>query len=141
MMFVLTGVSITFQSGSANLQLYAIPIVGGIAPGFEQVANISGKVPLVNSFDDFDVSCGGYRPRLPQLYQVWTYMYMTGGNKGRLSSLVSLSTIRDLGLHPIWILGDPWWLSLGARLGSGKKSTGAPYLMDAVPAPISVIPS
>lgn len=138
MMFVLTGVSITFQSGSAIYNFMPMPNMGGIAPGTMHpsflkigqgtVAHIPVPViimlvvvVIVHIFLNYT--------------KYGRYMYMTGGNleAAKLSG-ISVNRYRLLAYALSGFLAALGGLVLGARLGSGEVNAGAPYLMDAVAA-------
>lgn len=138
MMFVLTGVSITFQSGSAIYNFMPLPNLGGIAPGTMQrpFLNIGqgtvGKIPVpviimlavvvvVHIFLNYT--------------KFGRYLYMTGGNKeaAKLSG-IRVNKYVVLAYVLSGFLAALGGLVLGARLGSGEVNAGAPYLMDAVAA-------
>lgn len=138
MMFVLTGVSITFQSGSAIYNFMPIPIVGGIAPGLMQRAFLYigqgtvGRIPVPVILMLVVVA-------IAHVFLNYTkygrYMYMTGGNKeaAKLSG-IPVNKYVILAYILSGFLAALGGLVLGARLGSGEVNAGAPYLMDAVAA-------
>ena len=138
MMFVLTGVSITFQSGSAIYNFMPLPNLGGIAPGTMQrtFLNIGqgtvGRIPIPVIIMLVVVA-------VVHVFLNYTkygrYLYMTGGNK-EAAKLSGIPVNRYVVLAYVLsgFLAALGGLVLGARLGSGEVNAGAPYLMDAVAA-------
>ncbi len=138
MMFVLTGVSITFQSGSAIYNFMPIPVVGGIAPGTMQKAFLKigqgtiGRIPIPVILMLVVV---GIVHTFLNYTKYGRFLYMTGGNK-EAAKLSGISVDRYVVLAYVLsgFLAALGGLVLGARLGSGEVDAGAPYLMDAVAA-------
>lgn len=138
MMFVLTGVSITFQSGSAIYNFMPMPNLGGIAPGTMEKAFLKigqgtvGKIPIPVIIMLIVVAA-------VHVFLNYTkygrYLYMTGGNK-EAAKLSGIPVNRYVVLAYVLsgFLASLGGLVLGARLGSGEVNAGAPYLMDAVAA-------
>ena len=138
MMFVLTGISITFQNGSAIYNYMPLPNNGGIAPGTMHKAFLfigQGKVLGI----PFPVILMLIVVTLVHIFLKYTkygrYLYMTGGNEeaAKLSGIPTnkYKLIAYIISGFIAALGG---LVLCARLGSGEVNAGAPYLMDAVAA-------
>jgi len=138
MMFVLTGISITFQNGSAIYNYMPLPNNGGMAPGTMHPAYLfigQGKVfgipvpviimlvvvALVHVFLNYT--------------KYGRYLYMVGGNEeaAKLSG-VPTKKYRLLAYIISGLIASIGGLVLGARLGSGEVNAGATYLMDAVAA-------
>lgn len=138
MMFVLTGISITFQSGSAIYNFMPLPNLGGIAPGTMQKPFLVlgqgtiGKIPVPVILMLAVVA-------ISHVFLNYTkygrYLYMTGGNKeaAKLSG-IPVNKYIVLAYALSGFLAALGGLVLGARLGSGEVNAGAPYLMDAVAA-------
>jgi simple sugar transport system permease protein len=138
MMFVLTGISITFQNGSAIYNFMPLPNNGGVAEGVMHKAFINigqGKfmsipIPVIIMLAVFIIV---------HIFLNYTkygrYMYMTGGNEeaAKLSGIKTdkYKLIAYILSGLIAALGG---LVLGARLGSGEVNAGGTYLMDAVAA-------
>lgn len=138
MMFVLTGISITFQDGSAIYNYMPLPNNGGMAPGTMHKAFLfigQGKVFGI----PFPVILMLLVVTLVHIFLKYTkygrYLYMTGGNEeaAKLSGIPTnkYKLVAYIISGFIAALGG---LVLGARLGSGEVNAGAPYLMDAVAA-------
>lgn len=138
MMFVLTGISITFQNGSAIYNYMPLPNNGGIAPGTMHEAFLyigQGKifnipvpviimlivVVLVHIFLNYT--------------KYGRYLYMVGGNEeaAKLSG-IPVNKYKLLAYIISGFLAALAGLVLGSRLGSGEVNAGASYLMDAVAA-------
>jgi simple sugar transport system permease protein len=138
MMFVLTGISITFQSGSAIYNYMPLPNNGGIAPGKMSDAFLyigQGKlggipVPVIIML---------VVVILVHIFLNYTkhgrYLYMVGGNEeaAKLSG-IPVNKYKLLAYLVSGFLAALAGLVLGARLGSGEVNAGASYLMDAVAA-------
>lgn len=138
MMFVLTGISITFQDGSAIYNYMPLPNNGGIAPGTMSKAFLflgQGKlfgipVPVIIML---------VVVILVHIFLNYTkygrYMYMVGGNEeaAKLSG-IPVNKYRLLAYIISGFLAALGGLVLGARLGSGEVDAGGSYLMDAVAA-------
>nr|WP_272507536.1 ABC transporter permease [Clostridium aestuarii] len=138
MMFVLTGISITFQDGSAIYNYMPLPNNGGIAPGTMNESFLfigQGKIFGI----PFPVILMLAVVIIVHIFLNYTkygrYLYMTGGNEeaAKLSGIPTnkYKFIAYIASGFIAALGG---LVLGARLGSGEVNAGATYLMDAVAA-------
>lgn len=138
MMFLLGGVSITFQGGSAIYNFMPLPNLGGIAPGLMQRGFLQigqgavGRIPIPVIIMLVVVA-------VTHVFLNYTkygrYLYMTGGNReaAKLSG-VPVEKYRLLAYSLSGFLAALGGIVLGARLGSGEVNAGAPYLMDAVAA-------
>lgn len=138
MMFVLTGVSITFQNGSAIYNYMPLPNNGGIAQGTMQKAFLfigQGKllgipIPVIIMF---------IAVIIVHIFlnntKYGRYLYMTGGNEeaAKLSGLKT-DKYKLVAYMLSGFLAALGGLVLGARLGSGEVNAGGTYLMDAVAA-------
>lgn len=138
MMFVLTGVSITFQNGTAIYNYMPLPNNGGIAPGTMHPAYLfigQGKVMGI----PFPVILMLLVVVLVHIFLNYTkygrYLYMVGGNEeaAKLSGIPT-KKYRLLAYVFSGFIAALGGLVLGARLGSGEVNAGATYLMDAVAA-------
>lgn len=138
MMFVLTGVSITFQNGTAIYNYMPLPNNGGIAPGTMNPAYLfigQGKVMGI----PFPVILMLLVVVLIHIFLNYTkygrYLYMVGGNEeaAKLSGIPT-KKYRLLAYVFSGFIAALGGLVLGARLGSGEVNAGATYLMDAVAA-------
>lgn len=138
MMFVLTGVSITFQSGTAIYNYMPLPNNGGIAPGTMHPAYLfigQGKIMGI----PFPVILMLLVVALIHIFLNYTkygrYLYMVGGNE-EAAKLSGIPTKKYRLLAYIFsgFIAALGGLVLGARLGSGEVNAGATYLMDAVAA-------
>ena len=137
MMFVLTGVSITFQSGSAIYNYMPIP-GGGMAPGLMAKAFLwigQGKVfgipvPVIIMLV-FAIAIFIFL----KFTKYGRRMYMVGGNAeaARLSG-ISVNKYKLAAYVLSGVIAAAGGLILGARIGSGEVDAGAPFLMDAVAA-------
>lgn len=138
MMFVLTGISITFQSGSAIYNYMPLPNNGGMAPGTMSEAYLyigQGKVFGI----PFPVIIMLTVVVLVHIFLNYTkhgrYLYMVGGNEeaAQLSG-IPVNKYKLLAYVLSGFIAALGGLVLGARLGSGEVNAGATYLMDAVAA-------
>lgn len=137
MMFVLTGISITFQDGTAIYNYMPIP-GGGVAPGLMAKAFLfigQGKVfglpvPVIIMII-FAVAIHIFL----RYTKYGRRMYMVGGNSeaARLSG-ISVNKYKLLAYILSGVIAAAGGIILGARIGSGEVDAGAPYLMDAVAA-------
>jgi simple sugar transport system permease protein len=138
MMFLLTGVSITFQNGSAIYNYMPLPNNAGIAPGLMSEAYLFiGRGELL----------GLPVPVIIMLVVVilihiflnqtkyGRFLYMIGGNEeaAKLSG-IPVSKYKLIAYMLSGLIASLGGLVLGARLGSGEVDAGGPYLMDAVAA-------
>lgn len=138
MMFVLTGISITFQDGSAIYNYMPLPDNGGVAKGTMHSAFLyigQGKllgipVPVIIMLTVVI---------LVHIFLNYTkhgrYLYMTGGNQeaAKLSG-IQTDKYRLIAYMISGFIAALGGLVLGSRLGSGEVNAGASYLMDAVAA-------
>ncbi len=138
MMFVLTGVSITFQGGSAIYNYMPLPNNAGMAPGTMHPAYLfigQGKIFGI----PFPVIIMLVVVALVHVFLNYTkygrYLYMVGGNE-EAAKLSGIPTKKYRLLAYIFsgFIAALGGLVLGARLGSGEVDAGATYLMDAVAA-------
>lgn len=138
MMFVLTGISITFQDGSAIYNYMPLPDNGGIAPGTMNEAFLfigQGKLFGI----PFPVILMLVVVVLIHIFLNYTkygrYLYMVGGNAeaAKLSG-ISVNKYKLLAYVLSGLIAALGGLVLGARLGSGEVDAGGSYLMDAVAA-------
>lgn len=137
MMFVLTGISITFQDGTAIYNWMPIP-GGGVAPGLMQeaylwigrgvVANI--PVPVIIMIV-FAVAIYIFL----EFTKYGRHLYMVGGNReaARLSG-IPVNKYRMLAYVLSGFIAAAGGLILGARIGSGEVNAGDSFLMDSVAA-------
>lgn len=139
MMFVLTGILVSFTGASAIYNYMPLPNNGGIAPGLMQDAFIyigQGKlfgvlpIPVIIML----VVVVIVHIFLKQT-KYGRYMYMTGGNKeaARLSG-IPVNKYKVLAYMLSGLFAAIGGVVLAARLGSGEVNAGAGYLMDAVAA-------
>ncbi|MFP4697707.1 MAG: ABC transporter permease [Eubacteriales bacterium] len=138
MMFVLTGISITFQSGTAIYNYMPLPNNKGIAPGTMHEAFLFlGKGKVVGI--PFPVILMLIIVVLVHIFLNHTkygrFLYMTGGNEeaAKLSG-IPVNKYKLLAYILSGVIASIGGLVLGARLGSGEVDAGATYLMDAVAA-------
>lgn len=138
MMFILTGISITFQSGSAIYNYMPLPDNGGVAPGTMNKAFLfigQGKVFGI----PFPVILMIVVVILIHIFLNYTkygrYLYMVGGNQeaAKLSG-IPVNRYKLLAYVMSGLIASLGGLVLGARLGSGEVNAGGSYLMDAVAA-------
>ncbi|GAA0178585.1 ABC transporter permease [Clostridium sediminicola] len=138
MMFVLTGISITFQDGSAIYNYMPLPNNGGIAPGTMSEAFLyigQGKlfqipVPVIIMLIVVILV-----HILLKYTKYGRYMYMVGGNEeaAKLAG-IPVNRYKLIAYIISGFLAALGGLVLGSRLGSGEVNAGATYLMDAVAA-------
>ncbi|PKM49915.1 MAG: sugar ABC transporter permease [Firmicutes bacterium HGW-Firmicutes-7] len=138
MMFVLTGISITFQNGSAIYNYMPLPNNAGIAKGTMNEAFLyigQGKllgipVPVIIMLTVVV---------LVHIFLNYTrygrYLYMTGGNEeaAKLSG-IPINKYKLIAYVMSGFIAALGGLVLGSRLGSGEVNAGGSYLMDAVAA-------
>ncbi len=138
MMFLLTGVSITFQQGSAIYNFMPLPNNGGIASGTMHEAFLylgQGElfgipVPVI-----IMLSVATLAHIFLNHTKYGRYLYMIGGNQeaAKLSG-ISINKYKLIAYMISGLIAAIGGLVLGARLGSGEVDAGGPYLMDAVAA-------
>lgn len=137
MMFVLTGISITFQDGTAIYNFMPIP-GGGIAPGMMADAylwigrGVVGGIPVpVIIMIIFAIAIYIFL----EFTKYGRHLYMVGGNReaARLSG-IPVDKYRMLAYILSGFIAAAGGLILGARIGSGEVNAGASFLMDAVAA-------
>lgn len=138
MMFLLTGISITFQSGSAIYNYMPLPNNAGIAPGIMSEAYLfigRGElfhipVPVI-----IMLSVVILVHIFLNLTKYGRFLYMIGGNEeaARLSG-INTNKYKLIAYMLSGLIAALGGLVLGARLGSGEVDAGSPYLMDAVAA-------
>jgi simple sugar transport system permease protein len=138
MMFLLTGISITFQNGSAIYNFMPLPNLGGIAPGTMSKAFLYiGQGKILNI--PVPVIIMLVVAILAHLFLNQTkygrYLYMIGSNEeaAKLSG-IPINRYKLIAYMMSGFIAALGGLVLGARLGSGEVNAGAPYLMDAVAA-------
>ncbi len=137
MMFVITGVSITFQGGSAIYNYMPLP-TGGVAHGL-----MSEGFKAIGQKEFLEIPI----PVFIMLFVVIVihiflnktkygrFLYMTGGNEeaARLSGIPT-KKYRTLAYVLSGGIAAIAGIVLAARLGSGEVDAAGPYLMDAVAA-------
>jgi simple sugar transport system permease protein len=138
MMFVLTGISITFQDGSAIYNYMPLPNGGGIAK-----YTISEAFLYIGQGKLFSIPIPVYImlivATLVHIFLNYTkygrYMYMIGGNPeaAKLSG-ISINRYKLIAYSLSGFLSALAGIVLASRLGSGEVNAGAPYLMDGVAA-------
>jgi simple sugar transport system permease protein len=138
MMFLLTGVSITFQSGSAIYNYMPLPNNAGIAPGLMRDAYLFiGRGELFGLPVPVIIMLAVVI--LVHIFLNQTkygrFLYMIGGNEeaAKLSG-IPVSKYKLIAYMLSGLIAALGGLVLGARLGSGEVDAGGPYLMDAVAA-------
>lgn len=138
MMFLLTGISITFQNGTAIYNYMPLPNNQGIAPGIMHKAYLfigQGRVFGI----PFPVILMLAIVILVHIFLNYTkhgrYLYMVGGNEeaAKLSGIPT-KKYRMMAYMMSAMIASIGGLVLGARLGSGEVDAGGSYLMDAVAA-------
>jgi len=138
MMFLLTGISITFQNGTAIYNYMPLPDNAGIAPGMMDPIYLfigQGKVFGI----PFPVILMLTVVIIVHVFLNYTkygrYLYMVGGNEeaAKLSGIPT-NKYRLLAYIFSGFIAALGGLVLGARLGSGEVDAGGSYLMDAVAA-------
>jgi len=138
MMFLLTGISITFQNGTAIYNYMPLPNNQGIAPGIMHKAYLfigQGRVFGI----PFPVILMLAIVILVHIFLNYTkhgrYLYMVGGNEeaAKLSGIPT-KKYRMMAYMMSAVIASIGGLVLGARLGSGEVDAGGSYLMDAVAA-------
>lgn len=145
MMFVLTGISITFQDGSAIYNYMPLPNMGGIAEGLMKPAFLfigQGEIVLSAANDvtiPVPIIIMLVVAVIVHVFLKYTkygrHLYMVGGNAeaARLSG-VPVNKYKWLAYVLSGFIASLGGLILGARLGSGEVDAGATYLMDSVAA-------
>ncbi len=138
MMFVLTGISITFQDGSAIYNYMPLPDGGGIAEH-----TISEAFLYIGQGKLFGIPIPVYIMLfiavLVHIFLDYTkygrYLYMIGGNceAAKLSG-ISINRYKFIAYVLSGFLAALAGIVLASRLGSGEVDAGAPYLMDGVAA-------
>lgn len=137
MMFVLTGISITFQDGTAIYNYMPIP-GGGIAPGLMHETFLyigQGKILGIPVPVIIMLIFGVVLHIFLKYTKYGRRMYMVGGNAeaARLSG-IAVNKYKLFAYILSGIIAASGGLILGARIGSGEVDAGAPFLMDAVAA-------
>lgn len=138
MMFIVTGVLITFTGGSSIYNYMPLPNNGGIAPGLMTDAFLfigQGKVWGI----PFPVFIMAFTVLIVHIFLTKTkygrYLYMTGGNKeAAMLSGVPVNKYRVLAYVLSAFFAALAGVVLASRLGSGEVNSGSPYLMDSVAA-------
>ena len=138
MMFVLTGISITFQDGSAIYNFMPLPGGGGIAE-----YTISKAFLFIGQGVLFSIPVPVYImiivAILVHIFLSYTkhgrYLYMIGGNAeaAKLSG-IPINRYRFFAYLVSGFLSALAGIVLASRLGSGEVDAGAPYLMDSIAA-------
>jgi len=138
MMFVLTGISITFQDGSAIYNYMPLPNGGGIAEfTFSKEFLFIGQGVLFNI--PVPVHIMIIVAILVHIFLTYTkhgrYLYMIGGNSeaAKLSG-IPINRYRYFAYVLSGFLAALAGIVLASRLGSGEVDAGAPYLMDSIAA-------
>ncbi len=137
MMFVITGVSITFQEGSA-IYNYMPLLKGGVAPGL-----MSENFKALGQQEFIQIPIPVFiMLAIAIIVHIFLnrtkygrFMYMTGGNEeaARLSGIPT-KKYRTLAYVLSGAIAAIAGIVLCARLGSGEVDAAGPYLMDAVAA-------
>ncbi len=138
MMFIITGVLITFTGGSSIYNYMPLPNNGGIAPGLMNDAFLflgQGKVFGV----PFPVFIMLFAVIIVHIFLTRTkygrYLYMTGGNKeAAMLSGIPVNKYKVLAYMLSGFFAALAGVVLASRLGSGEVNAGGPYLMDSVAA-------
>jgi simple sugar transport system permease protein len=138
MMFIITGVLITFTGGSSIYNYMPLPDNGGVAPGLMKEAFLflgQGKILGV----PFPVFIMLFAVIIVHIFLTQTkygrYLYMTGGNKeAAMLSGVPVNKYRVLAYMLSGFFAALAGVVLASRLGSGEVNAGGPYLMDSVAA-------
>ena len=138
MMFLLTGISITFQDGTAIYNYMPLPNNAGTASGLMSESFLylgQGKLFGI----PFPVFLMLFVVILVHIFLNYTkhgrYLYMVGGNEeaAKLSG-IPIARYKMLAYVLSSFIASLGGLVLGARLSSGEVNAGATYLMDAVAA-------
>lgn len=137
MMFVITGISITFQQGSA-IYNYMPMLEGGVAPGL-----MSEGFKAIGQHEFFEIPIPVFiMLAIAIIVHIFLnrtkhgrFLYMTGGNEeaARLSGIPT-KKYRTLAYVLSGGIAAIAGVVLSARLGSGEVDSAGPYLMDAVAA-------
>ncbi|MDC7127004.1 MAG: ABC transporter permease [Spirochaetales bacterium] len=137
MMFVITGVSITFQEGSA-IYNYMPLLKGGVAPGL-----MSENFKAIGQHEFLQIPIPVFiMLAIAIIVHIFLnrtkygrFMYMTGGNEeaARLSGIPT-KKYRTLAYVLSGAIASIAGIVLCARLGSGEVDAAGTYLMDAVAA-------
>ena len=137
MMFVITGVSITFQEGSA-IYNYMPLLKGGVAPGL-----MSENFKAIGQHELLQIPIPVFIMLAIAIVvhiflnrtKYGRFMYMTGGNEEAASlSGIPTKKYRTLAYVLSGAIAAIAGIVLCARLGSGEVDAAGPYLMDAVAA-------
>lgn len=139
MMFIVTGVLVTFTKGSSIYNYMPLPNNGGIAPGLMKDAFLYIGQGKVGGFLPFPVIIMLTMVVLVHIFLTKTkygrYLYMTGGNKeAALLSGINVDKYKVIAYMLSGFFAALAGIVLAARLGSGEVDAGASYLMDAVAA-------
>jgi len=138
MMFIITGVLITYTSGSAIYNYMPLPDNGGIAPGLMRESFLFiGQGRLFGV--PFPVFIMIFTVIIVHIFLTKTkygrYLYMTGGNKeAAMLSGIPVNKYKVLAYMLSGFFAALGGIVLAARLGSGEVNAGGPYLMDSVAA-------
>ena len=138
MMFLLTGISVTFQDGSAIYNFMPLPNGGGIAEyTFSPEFLFIGQGVLFNI--PVPVHIMIIVAVLVHIFLAYTkhgrYLYMIGGNSeaAKLPG-IPINRYRYFAYVLSGFLSALAGVVLASRLGSGEVNAGGPYLMDSVAA-------
>jgi simple sugar transport system permease protein len=138
MMFLLTGISVTFQSGTAIYNYMPLPNNQGMAPGVLTDAYLFlGKGTI------FRIPVPVIIMLIVALFvfvflnhtKYGRFFYMIGSNQeaAKLSG-IPVKKYKTMAYMMSGFIAAVAGLVLGARMGSGEVSAGDPYLMDSVAA-------
>lgn len=138
MMFVLTGISITFQNGSAIYNYMPLPNNGGMAPGTMHESFLfigQGKIMNIPVPVIIMLVVVLFVHIFLNYTKYGRFLYMTGGNEeaAKLSGIPT-NKYKLLAYILSGFIAALGGLVLGSRLGSGEVNAGASYLMDSVAA-------
>ncbi len=138
MMFLLTGISITFQDGSAIYNFMPLPNNAGIASGTMSKAFLyigQGKIFSIPVPVIIMLVVAILAHIFLNQTRYGRYLYMIGGNEeaAKLSG-IPINKYKLIAYMMSGFIAAIGGLVLGARLGSGEVNAGGPYLMDAVAA-------
>jgi simple sugar transport system permease protein len=139
MMFIITGISITYVGGSAIYNYMPLPNNQGIAPGLMKEAFIYIGQGRLFGYIPIPVIIMLVMGVLVHIFLNKTkygrYLYMTGGNReAAMLSGVPVNKYRVLAYVLSAFFAALGGVVLVARLGSGEVNAGGPYLMDSVAA-------
>lgn len=138
MMFIITGVLITYTNGTSIYNYMPLPNNGGIAPGLMQESFLFlGQGRLFGV--PFPVFIMIFAVIVVHIFLTRTkygrYLYMTGGNKeAAMLSGIPVNKYKVLAYMLSAFFAALAGIVLAARLGSGEVNAGGPYLMDSVAA-------